>query len=122
MTTVVNVKVAYIRPTYSNLKEWIKDENNVYIGRKGIVFIEEDGKKQRFPKYDSMFANIYKINKNNDREDVLKKYEIYLRQKLQNEPEFKYEFLKLKNKILGCWCKPEKCHGDIIVKILNEMV
>jgi hypothetical protein len=42
---VVNVKVEYIRPKHKNLSEWMKDENNVYIGRKGVVFI--DGK--RFP-------------------------------------------------------------------------
>ena len=28
---------------------------------------------------------------------------------------------KLKNKVLGCWCSPEKCHGDILIKILNEI-
>lgn len=43
--SVVNVKVAFIRPEYQNLKEWMQDNKNVYIGRKGIVFV--DGK--RFP-------------------------------------------------------------------------
>lgn len=43
--SVVNVKVAFIRPEYQNLKEWMQDDKNVYIGRKGIVFV--DGK--RFP-------------------------------------------------------------------------
>ena len=31
-----------------------------------------------------------------------------LRNKIKNE---------LKGKILGCWCKPLPCHGDIIIKI-----
>ena len=26
----------------------------------------------------------------------------------------------VKGKRLGCWCKPNKCHGDIIIKLLNE--
>lgn len=43
--SVVNCKVKHIRPKYNNLEEWIKDENNVYIGRKGVVFIDE----KRFP-------------------------------------------------------------------------
>ncbi len=38
---IVNLKVANIRPKYKNLKEWMDDENNVYIGRKGIVFTEK---------------------------------------------------------------------------------
>ena len=45
--SVVNCKVKYIRPKYNNLKEWFDDyENNYYIGRVGIVFIN----KERFPK------------------------------------------------------------------------
>ena len=51
--SVVNVKVKFIRPRYENLSEWMKDENNVYIGRAGIVFIE----KVRFPKIKSEWLN-----------------------------------------------------------------
>jgi hypothetical protein len=56
---IVNVKVKYIRPKYNNLSEWMKEPNNIYIGRKGIVFI--DG--IRFPKQDSTWCNPYKISK-----------------------------------------------------------
>lgn len=38
--SVVNVKVTYIRPSFMNLEEWCKDANNVYIGRKGVVFVK----------------------------------------------------------------------------------
>jgi hypothetical protein len=43
--SVVNCKVKYIRPEYNNLKEWMNNPNNVYIGREGVVFID----KKRFP-------------------------------------------------------------------------
>ena len=23
---------------------------------------------------------------------------------------------ELKDKTLGCWCKPEKCHGDVLAE------
>ena len=36
----VNCKVKFIRPQYKNLKEWVENENNVYIGRAGVVFID----------------------------------------------------------------------------------
>jgi len=65
MTKVVNVKIQHIRPDYMNLKEWIKDENNVYIGRSGIVFI--DG--ERYPKKTSIWANPF-IVQNNRNETV----------------------------------------------------
>ena len=42
---LVNVRVKNIRPGYANLREWMSDERNKYIGRHGIVFI--DG--ARFP-------------------------------------------------------------------------
>lgn len=25
------------------------------------------------------------------------------------------------NAVLGCWCKPKQCHGDVIVKLWKEM-
>ena len=114
----VNVKVKYIRPKYDNLKDWCEDDNNVYCGRRGVVFITDDnGVKSRYPKSDSKYCNPYKINKNNDREQVLKKYEIYARKKFSKE-----DILSLENKNLGCWCKPLDCHCDILIKLYKEMV
>ena len=110
---VVNVKVKHIRPTFQNLQEWMEDPNHVYIGRPGIVFIE----KQRFPKQASPWANPYKVG--NDRNTCLELYEKWLREKLSREGIDQFKLLS--NKILGCWCKPENCHGDIIIKVLAEM-
>lgn len=27
---------------------------------------------------------------------------------------------ELKGKVLGCWCKPASCHGDVIAEVVNE--
>jgi capsid portal protein len=24
-------------------------------------------------------------------------------------------------KILGCWCKPQACHGDVLLELLNKL-
>jgi hypothetical protein len=32
-------------------------------------------------------------------------------------PNYIYE---LKDKILGCYCKPLRCHGDFLAKLANE--
>lgn len=114
MTTVVNVKVKHIRPDYDNLKEWMENPNHEYIGRRGVVFIE----KERFPKKASQWANPF-IVKKEGRDKCLEMYECWVRKKI--EKEGKDEIKKLKNKVLGCWCCPEKCHGDILVKIINEL-
>lgn len=111
----VNCKVKYIRPKYNNLKEWMKDDNNVYIGRSGVVFI--DGK--RFPKKSSEFANPYKIGRDGNREQVLNKYKNYITKRLDNEPDLVVLLKKLKGKNLGCWCSPEPCHGDILLELMD---
>ena len=114
MTTVVNVKVANIRPKYQNLKEWIEDDKNVYIGRKGVVFI--NGK--RYPMINSIWHNPYKIDKNNTRKEVIEKYKTYITEKIKRE-NLQIELEKLRNKQLGCWCKPLCCHGDVLLELIN---
>jgi len=115
-TTIVNVKVAYIRSDYDNLQEWINDEDNEYIGRAGIVFIN----KKRYPPQNSEWHNPFKISKDMTRDQCLRKYKKYLIEKLKDN-ECLERFKKLRGKNLGCWCKPEKCHGDIIIKLLDDM-
>ena len=113
MTTVVNVKVKYIRPKYNNLKEWCDNPNNVYIGRKGVVFI--DG--ERYPKEHSLFANPYKTG------DAIQQYKDYLQKKMDDGIITNEHLFNLKGKSLGCWCKePDRhvnCHGDIILQYIK---
>ena len=105
----------------------MKNPNNIYIGRRGIVFI--DG--ERFPKKDSIWANPYKIDKvgllYSPREEVIKKYKKYITKKLEEEIS-KEEFESLRGKTLGCWCKEKGkkydtssyfCHGDVLVELLK---
>ena len=118
-TKVVNVKVKYIRPQHDNLKEWMADPDNEYIGRQGIVFVKTDSGKERFPKRASSWANPFKVSKNLSRDEVTERYEAYIRRKIREKPET-YQLETLRGKNLGCWCKPEKCHGDTLKKLLDE--
>lgn len=27
---------------------------------------------------------------------------------------------ELKDKVLGCWCAPKKCHGDVLLELANK--
>ena len=124
-TTICNVKVSFIRPKYLNLKEWISDQSNVYIGRKGVVFI--DG--QRYPKQDSIWCNPFKIGRDGRREEVINKYKDYILNQLEGNVEMRKELKTLKNKNLGCWCVSSQfesypfrelvCHGQILINLLN---
>jgi len=35
------------------------------------------------------------------------------------QPELMYSLHELHDKRLGCWCKPKKCHSDILLKLVN---
>jgi hypothetical protein len=116
MTKVVNVKVKNIRPKYENLREWMSDENNIYIGRKGVVFID----KKRFPNESSCFANPFKIGKDGSREEVLDKYKKFIIDILDKNEDMKKLLKSYKGKNLGCWCTPESCHGDILIDLIKS--
>ncbi len=118
-TTVVNVKVKYIRPKYQNLKEWMDDPNNVYIGRGCVVFI--DG--VRFPKESSKWANPFKISKHLNREESIDRYKKYISEKISNDPYYNLQELKGKN--IGCWCVSDlekQCHGNILVELIDNSI
>lgn len=126
VTTVVNVKVKFLRSgassfskkTYNNLKEWMDDPENVYIGRKESVFI--DG--ERFPKEDSLWSNPYKVTRGMPPRTSCRKYEEYIISRIANERDFIKKLIALKGKNLGCWCKEkgdEMCHGDVLLKLLQ---
>jgi hypothetical protein len=119
--SIVNCKVKFIRPRYQNLKDWTNDENNVYISRAGVVFIQNDetGKKERFPKLQSVFANPFKVGKDGSREQVLDMYKAYITDKLDEDPVLRQVLLELEGKNLGCWCHPEPCHGDVLLELLQ---
>ena len=55
----------------------------------------------------------------NEGGETLPCYKKYLSKRLE-EKDFIQEFLKLKGKTIGCFCKPKPCHLDIIVEVLNE--
>jgi hypothetical protein len=47
-------------------------------------------------------------------------YKNYLKYKLTNK-KWKQAFLETcRGKVLGCWCKPSKCHTDIMIQAIEE--
>jgi hypothetical protein len=50
------------------------------------------------------------------KEESLQLYEARLRK----DPLLVEKLKALRNKVLGCHCKPYGCHGDIIIKLMKE--
>lgn len=84
--------------TVVNLRH--EDAYDVYIGRPGE------------------FGNPYTVQ-TYGREKAIELYRKHFYARLQREPAFKAQVHALKGKVLGCFCKPEACHGDIIAQYLN---
>jgi hypothetical protein len=64
----------------------------------------------------SKWGNPYKLGKDGTRDEVIIKYEEYIRGKT----ELLLDLPRLESQVLGCYCKPKACHGDILVKLLRE--
>lgn len=41
---------------------------------------------------------------------------------IQTQPELVAALPELKGKILGCWCKPKRCHAEILAKLANKEI
>ena len=75
-------------------------------------------KKQKYDVYigrPSKWGNPFCIGRDGTREDVINAYRNYLLSNLSLIDDIE----SLRGKILGCWCKPQACHGDVIEEILN---
>lgn len=75
-----------------------KDKFDIYIGRP------------------SKWGNPFVIGKDGTRKDVIEKYRKYLWVKLENKEITVKELSELHGKVLGCFCSPEPCHGDVLLK------
>ena len=62
------------------------------------------------------WGNPFQIGNGMTRDDIIAKYEEYIR----GRPDLLNSLHELKGKVLGCWCKPKACHGDVLVKLINE--
>ena len=83
-----------------------KEEFDVYIGRAN----------PRLNLPESPFYNPFHIGKDGSRDDVCDKYE----ERLREHPDLIKRVRKeLKGKVLGCYCAPLRCHGDLLRFIAN---
>lgn len=49
------------------------------------------------------------------RTEAIAKYEEWLKA----QPHLMSALPELRGKVLGCWCEPEACHGDVLVRLAN---
>lgn len=82
-----------------------KEPYDVYIGRGSIwgnPFSHKDGTKA-----------VYKVE---TREESIEKY----REWIVTQPQLMSSLKILRGKTLGCFCKPQPCHGDVLAELVKE--
>ena len=53
----------------------------------------------------------------NTREEAISRY----REWIITRPELMEALPELQNKVLGCWCSPKACHGEVLITLLKEI-
>lgn len=89
---------------------------NINTGAHYDVYIGRAGQGQG-----GYFGNPYRLQRGEDRGATLARFEQYFYDRLGTDPEFTQRVLQLRDKTLGCFCKPHPCHGDIIAHYLDHV-
>lgn len=105
-TTIVNIRKAELQKRgICDFKEWNKSPNTLYIGRY-VEYVKANKSK---------WSNPFSVAEYG-RDECLVLYETYIR----DTPKLYDNLHELQDKELGCWCKPEECHGDVLIRLLDE--
>lgn len=82
-----------------------RDNYDVYIGRPSIWGNPFSHLENSIAKFRVPYS------------EVIPRYEQWLRSQPELVARVKRE---LRGKVLGCWCKPKACHGDVLARIADE--
>ena len=89
---------------------------NIRSGEPYDVYIGRANRRYGLPQ--SPWANPYKIGRDGSREEVIARYEDYIR----GRPDLLARLPELRGRVLACWCAPEPCHGDVLARLADEEV
>ena len=65
----------------------------------------------------SKWGNPFIIGRDGTRQEVIRKYRDWI---LANPQLIKQIPLDLRGKTLGCWCRPDACHGDVLAELADK--
>lgn len=63
------------------------------------------------------WGNPFRIGRDGDRAEVIRKYERWIRARPELVARARRE---LRGKVLGCFCAPLPCHGDVLLRIAGR--
>lgn len=90
---------------HATVENWCKHEDNVYIGKYS-------------PLIRGSVKNIWDITMFSDL-PAEERDRAYI-QRIENSRSLMTKLRDLRDKTLGCWCKPGSCHGDLLVELYEK--
>jgi hypothetical protein len=54
-------------------------------------------------------------------EESIVRFESWFRERLTNDLNLRQKLLELDGHELVCYCKPAPCHGDVLIKLIEEL-
>lgn len=66
----------------------------------------------------SKWGNPFVVGRDGTRAEVIELYREYL---YSDGAHLIADIHELKDKVLGCWCKPEACHGDVLAELADGL-
>ena len=67
---------------------------------------------------ETKWGNPYHIGRDGSRTEVIAKYRVWI----VKQPRLMAALPELKDKILGCYCRPYACHGDVLAELISTLV
>ncbi len=86
----------------------LRDDFDVYIGRE----VPDQG--IRASKWGNPFVMVDESD--TERERAIAAY----REWVVKQPELMGSLEELRGRRLGCWCAPKRCHGDVLVELIES--
>lgn len=114
-TQCVKVSILRKQSKTMNLEKWMKNPDNLYVGRNGRIFIKQkDGTNKIFHYKGSKWGNPYKIGEYT----LDKSLKLYKKHIL--ESGLVDDLYELEGKVLGCFCDQKgPCHAKVLVELYN---
>ncbi len=87
-----------------------RERHHVYIGRnpKGMA--------------PSKWGNRFVVGVHGARGECVALHEADLRERLREDAALMTSLEELRGLVLGCWCAPRACHGDVLMRLANASV
>lgn len=95
--------------TLINVSNSPENEMDVYIG-------EEN---QSLGLEESLFKNPFNKSQKG-RDEAVKHFKLYFYRRYLTDEQYRKKLHQIEGKTLGCLCYPRRCHGEIIVDLLNK--